>query len=751
MKQSIKQALRLFTFILPWFLNGQQVIVLPNCGETYFDPQDQNAMISTGRDTLLHQAFFNDSLALRTFYVDINAFGGQQIDRTAVYAIMQDSSLKPMGTMAFGNCLSCVEGFAFMHNDSLYATEVTDPVLQDLWINSFGQPPFSIAGSLQTPVGVGRISGTFPYCAIGYQVVYVVNSNPNNATTEFSTHIICPEIVRGCDVLPQAEVDCQAGEVVLRVELPQDCFPPDASIFWEDQSGNTFDGAEVIVPFFPTDQWYYINIQDDCCLQIDSIFVQNTPFADAGEDQTLCLSTPLLLNASGGVSYEWGLPNQTQVTGAQIELGTTSLADGGPYIVSVTDERGCLDLDTVMITINEPHVPDFEVTNVCYGETLDFLVTNENLFSQIDWIDPTGVLIDNNQIQNFQPINEGMYNLMTTDTNNCVFSQLVEVEGSRIPDFEVDYIEQCTTVTAILYPEDYDYLWENGVSGNQLEVSGGGSFQLSITDDKGCSNETIINIPRPGGDWYDLIIDQPICPGDYGRIEVAVASASRPLIFSIDGGETYTLSSEFKKLEPGSYELAVLDEFGCEQRESIVLNQPIPLSVLLEDTVIIARPNELIELNATLFGSADTIQWLPKEIDSGTLSTSFPAHRDMDVRVIVQDDNGCHVSDGLKLSVILSPIHAPNAFTPNFDGKNDGFTLYSDLRSGEQIERLLIFDRYGNVVFEGTELPMNVPELGWDGNYQNQKMNPGIYVYQATVRFGNGIKKVVSGDVALIR
>ena len=279
----------------------------------------------------------------------------------------------------------------------------------------------------------------------------------------------------------------------------------------------------------------------------------------------------------------------------------------------------------------------------------------------------------------------------------------------------------------------------------------GGDYRLTITDSVGCSTQSIVSIPDPGEALYDIAVEQPICPGDFGRITIKPKSSSIPLIFSNDGGETFGLQPDFKNLESGIYQIAVLDESGCLKVDEISIQQPQTLAVFIPDTAIIARPNQEISLEATVIGQAQTIQWLPKEIDSGTLSTTFSAYRDMDVRVIVQDEKGCHVSDALQLSVLLSPIHAPNAFTPNFDGRNDGFTLYSDLESGEIIEQLLIFDRYGNIIFEKGEIPLNIPELGWDGRYQNEKLNPGIYVYQATIRYGNNIKRIVSGDVALIR
>ncbi|MBK7342169.1 MAG: gliding motility-associated C-terminal domain-containing protein [Saprospiraceae bacterium] len=53
-------------------------------------------------------------------------------------------------------------------------------------------------------------------------------------------------------------------------------------------------------------------------------------------------------------------------------------------------------------------------------------------------------------------------------------------------------------------------------------------------------------------------------------------------------------------------------------------------------------------------------------------------------------------------------IYAPTAFSPNFDGFNDGFRLLTS-RGLENIE-FQVFDRWGNLVFETAD-----DEVEWDG------------------------------------
>ena len=68
--------------------------------------------------------------------------------------------------------------------------------------------------------------------------------------------------------------------------------------------------------------------------------------------------------------------------------------------------------------------------------------------------------------------------------------------------------------------------------------------------------------------------------------------------------------------------------------------------------------------------------------------------------------------------------YVPNVFTPNGDGLNDKFFIY-----GESISNitLRIFDRWGHVVFYGTDI-----ETGWDGTFKGLDCKSDVYSYQAS-------------------
>ena len=64
---------------------------------------------------------------------------------------------------------------------------------------------------------------------------------------------------------------------------------------------------------------------------------------------------------------------------------------------------------------------------------------------------------------------------------------------------------------------------------------------------------------------------------------------------------------------------------------------------------------------------------------------------------------------------------------------------------------LKVFDRWGELVFEGNDFPPNLTSEGWTGKFKEEAMNPGVFVYVAIVRFLDGTEIQYQGDVTLLR
>jgi gliding motility-associated-like protein len=92
-------------------------------------------------------------------------------------------------------------------------------------------------------------------------------------------------------------------------------------------------------------------------------------------------------------------------------------------------------------------------------------------------------------------------------------------------------------------------------------------------------------------------------------------------------------------------------------------------------------------------------------------------------------------------------IYIPNAFTP--DGNEGNNVFVPVLPEGAKIEkyRLLIFNRWGETVFESLN-----PWVGWDGTYHGLEVPEGVYIWTIELREGyHDLPKKFDGSVTLIR
>jgi gliding motility-associated-like protein len=92
----------------------------------------------------------------------------------------------------------------------------------------------------------------------------------------------------------------------------------------------------------------------------------------------------------------------------------------------------------------------------------------------------------------------------------------------------------------------------------------------------------------------------------------------------------------------------------------------------------------------------------------------------------------------------LDGVDVPNAFSPNGDGNNDFFKA----KIGTDVAALSIriFDRWGNEVYFSDKL-----NFSWDGQFNGNFLNTGVYAYSINVFYLDGSEELVSGNITLIR
>jgi gliding motility-associated-like protein len=211
-------------------------------------------------------------------------------------------------------------------------------------------------------------------------------------------------------------------------------------------------------------------------------------------------------------------------------------------------------------------------------------------------------------------------------------------------------------------------------------------------------------------------------------------------------------NSVISNLAAGSYGVYVIDQRNClTDTINFTLFEPEELITELGSDLEV-KSGSKVELNLSSNKILQFINWSPAGISicNNCNKIEFIADRDEWIYTLSIDERGCVSKDSIFIRVKKSTfVYAPNAISPNGDNINDHFYLIADNES--VIELMQIYDRWGELIFEAQNILPNNPDLGWNGLYNSQKMNPGVYVYYARVNTGDGAVQILKGDFTLVR
>ena len=111
---------------------------------------------------------------------------------------------------------------------------------------------------------------------------------------------------------------------------------------------------------------------------------------------------------------------------------------------------------------------------------------------------------------------------------------------------------------------------------------------------------------------------------------------------------------------------------------------------------------------------------------------------------------GCSGVDTICIKVFCegSQVFIPNTFTPDGDNLNDKLILRAT--GIKLVKHFIIFNRWGEIVFEKNNFPPNEPNFGWDGKVNGRMSSSGVYVYIAEVVCENNIIYTYKGNITLL-
>ena len=91
----------------------------------------------------------------------------------------------------------------------------------------------------------------------------------------------------------------------------------------------------------------------------------------------------------------------------------------------------------------------------------------------------------------------------------------------------------------------------------------------------------------------------------------------------------------------------------------------------------------------------------------------------------------------------------PSGFSPNDDGLNDRLLVHGP--EDTDVISFRVFDRWGELLYEGNDFKVNDTNNGWDGTFRGEYVNSGVYVWHLTVEYVDGSRESFKGGTTIIR
>lgn len=480
-----------------------------------------------------------------------------------------------------------------------------------------------------------------------------------------------------------------------------------------------------------------------------AITVNPLPAADAGSDTAVCTGDAVVLNGSGGSTYSWS--PATGLSSTSIANPTATIGGSTTYTVTVTDNNNCTSSDTIaIIALPLPTINTAPDTTICENTIAVLQAFGANTYQ---W-QPTSVIANpSSAITNASPSVTTVFTVTGVDGNGCENTATQQVNVQQAPDLTV------SPAAVTLCPD----------SAITISVTGGNSYQWTPASGLNTSTGSqVIATPTTNVTYTVTSASSAGCAAT-GTVSITVQPRLNPMAtpdsVAICEGETVALQAQNGQVynwtpsvglddpsvatpnaAPSTttyYTVTIADAVGCTFRDSIVI-QVYPAAIAEAGNDLAMYAGQSIVLQGQGNGA---FNWSPAaSLNDPTIATPTATPVDDQVYTLtVITNGGCVASDTTFVDVLYETvIFVPNAFTPNGDGVNDEIRIRS--ANQFQLDRFVVFDRWGHRVFSTTDL-----SEAWDGTSNGDPLPAGTYMFWVRGRGNLGELIERKGNITLLR
>jgi gliding motility-associated-like protein len=490
---------------------------------------------------------------------------------------------------------------------------------------------------------------------------------------------------------------------------------------------------------------------------IATLTINNRPNLGSDNSLNICSGQTANLSAlynSTGLAATWTLNNVAVANPAAV--GT-----GGIYQLIAANGFYCSDTALVTLTINpKPNLGADTTINICTGNSINLATLYNTGSNTNSWSQNNIPLADISNINT-----AGVYQLVTTAVTGCADTVLVTVVITAAPVLVINNpAPVCAPATIDLTNAantagssaalTYTY-WQNAnatIAYSNAATATSGTYYIKGISSLGCFDikpVIVVNYPVPVVKADD---DKTICESGSTIINAIVTNITAPVSFQwqpvVAGGiDNPTASST--TVNPSAtqqYVVTVTDGYGCNFTVSdtvlVKIQPPVPAFAGNDTIASTGIPHQLRASGGVSY------LWQPASLlNNPAIANPLATITADSVLFIVKvtDREGCTGYDTVKVKTYNGiTYYVPSAFSPNNDGRND---LFRPIPVGiVATERFIIFNRYGEVVYQASQLTK-----GWDGTHKGKAQPNGNYVWVLKGIARNGQVIEMKGNVVLVR